>query len=100
MMTEIEAYPCGRDYETRSGAEYSVGERVVVGPAYRGGNNYAPDNCSGEFYITRDLSDGDYEISRNLGGDYDFIVHVSRITSTLRAEVPASIAYSKGAPWS
>lgn len=57
---------------------YTKNQMVEVLTRYQGNGHYAPDGGEGIFYVVRDLGD-DLKVSREPDGDYDFIVHKSRI---------------------
>ncbi len=82
-MTEAEAYP-NRSYQQRVATWYQAGDRVTVGPAYRGNGEYISDGYSGPYTVVKKIdSASDYKIIRGDvldGADWDLIVNASRLT--------------------
>ncbi len=63
LLTEIEAYPCGRTYEQRLAGDYNTGDRVTVGAHYQVGNRYAPDCHAGTWYVVAYEGNHEYSLS-------------------------------------
>lgn len=82
MMTEDKAYPCLRSYETRVRCEFKVGDRVLVGPAYRGYGRYEVDEWCGEFCVVHIGDNNNYYLAKQMNYNrwYDVIIGSSRLT--------------------
>lgn len=79
-MNEKEAYG-NRDYSERVWTSYNVGDKVTVGPAYRGNGNYQSDGFSGPFTVVKVLDTQDYKVCRgDAVAPYDLIINASRLT--------------------
>ena len=83
-MNELEAYPSGLTDSQRSTAVYKHGDRVHLGPGYRGNGLWVNEPGQGDYYVVRPLiSDGhnDYYLCRySPDGQWDYICHASRLT--------------------
>ena len=81
-MTEIEAYPCGRSDGERARTTYESGDRVHIGPGYRGNGQWVNESGQGEYYILRRMDVGaDYYLARERDGEWEYICHASRLCS-------------------
>lgn len=80
-MTEKEAYG-NRSYYQRVSTWYQTGDKVIVGPAYRGNGEYVSDGYTGPYTVVCKLdSAGDYKVCRgDMVDDWDLIVNASRLT--------------------
>jgi hypothetical protein len=80
ILNEIQAYPDGSDWVSRALAEYQVGDKVLVGPAYVGGGCYARDEwAGGKYYIVETCGGADYRLACRPGGRWVVIVHAGRL---------------------
>lgn len=80
-MIETEAYP-DRPYCHRINTWYVAGDKVTVGPAYRGNGEYVSDGHCGPFTVVERLGAArDYKVCRgDVVGPWDLIINASRLT--------------------
>lgn len=82
-MKESEAYG-NSTYAQRIRTWYNPGDKVTLGPAYRGNGEYIHDGYSGPFTVVKKMdSAGDYKVIRGdelYDGDWDVMINASRMT--------------------
>lgn len=81
-MTNSEAYG-DITYEQRLARRYSVGERVTIGPAYQGQDQYAFDDACGEAEILKEFPNGEY-LLWSIGTSSEVYLYASRIMPSVR----------------
>jgi len=82
-MNENQAYG-DTIYRQRLNTWYKAGDKVRVGPSYRGNDEYAHDGCEGSYTVVSKMeSAGDYKLikgDRFYGEDeYDLMVNAPRM---------------------
>lgn len=78
-MTEKEAYG-DFDYPRRISRWYNPGDKVRVGPAYRGDNIYMADGHEGNYTVVGILSNTSYELAKgDTVDECDLVVSNSRM---------------------
>jgi len=80
-LTEIEAYPCGRNYVARMHTKYHVGQFVTVGPRYSSeSTGYRYDGMEGTYLVDDIMRSGrDYVLIGERGEEV--IIHATRLTA-------------------
>jgi len=81
VVSEKEAYPCGRSYEIRVETTYQVGDTVTVGPAFMMGGNYRHDGYEGQYRVV-EVYPSDYELESPKGKKV--FMRASRLTLVRR----------------